>query len=169
MLTHTRTRTRRHLARRHLAALAVISLALGGVAACGGDDDDSEALSLDDFVSQADAICAEMETELDAAGEEAFGSATELPSEEELTAFVDDEVIPRVQSQIDAISALEPPAEIADDVDDLIETAESELEALKDNDDLTTLFSNNEDPFTESNAKSGELGLTDCDGSDDTA
>ena len=53
-------------------------------AGCGGDDDETPtaALSKQEFITQADAICTKRDQKLDRAGSEAFGK--ERPSKQEV-------------------------------------------------------------------------------------
>ena len=86
-----------------LGAAAAIAVAL---AACGSDDGDdtsatdttTAAISQDDWVAQANQICADGNKEIEQAA----------PDGNDIEAFVTDTFIPGIQSQIDAIRALKP-------------------------------------------------------------
>src|SRR5688500_20365791 len=87
---------------RPLAALAVVGAA-AAIAGCGGGDD-SSGLSADEFRTQADAICADADTRIDALDE---------PN-------ANDQVLGFLQSgltiqreQIEKLKALEPPSDLS--------------------------------------------------------
>jgi hypothetical protein len=89
--------------------LAVIGVGGALVAAgCGGDDDETTtaALSKQDFISQADAICAKGDKKLDQVGAQAFGKGR--PSRQEIEQFASDTLVPNIQGQIDDVRALPP-------------------------------------------------------------
>ena len=156
----------------------VILAALGAlaVAGCGGDDDTTTdttgatgatgvsgtALTQDEWVKQADAICAAGDKEINAAGQEAFGNGQ--PSQDEIEQFANDTLIPNVQSQLDAIRALTPPEEIADEVSSFLDDANAALDEIRDDPSLVAA-SGADDPFADVNAQAREFGLTEC-GSD---
>ena len=143
---------------RRLTAMTAVLLLAFTVAACGGDDDDGggEALSEAEFVEQANKICADGEAELDEQQPD-----SENPSPEEIEEYIDDVLVPNVQDQLDAIGELNPPEEIADDVDAMLEEAESALDEVGDM-SAEEIMSTEEDPFTASNELAAELGLDEC-------
>jgi hypothetical protein len=154
------TRTFRHTA----VSVSVAALALTTFAACGGDDDDGggEPLTEAEFKEQADAICAENNDDMNAAGEEAFGDSTEMPEEEALKSFVEDDIVPKVEEQIDELDDIVPPEDLQEDWDALLEQAQTDLEEMKSIDNYTEYFNSGEEPFEETNALATDLGLEDC-------
>jgi hypothetical protein len=132
-------------------------------AACGDDDDP---LSEADFLETANAVCDDVSDDMDAAAEDAFGDRSGDPDPEEVAAFFEEDMIPLIQRQIDELDDLEPPAELEDEVDELISTAEEELEQMVDDieDDPEAFAANDDDPFARTNAMAADLGLTSCDG-----
>ena len=152
-----------------LAALGAIF-----VAGCGGDDDTSSttgtsgasgvsgaALSEDEFVSQANAICKAGEKELNAQIQDTFGG--QQPSDAELEQFVNDTLVPSIQGQIDGVRALVPPEDIADDVTSFLDESEDALGQIQDDPSLVQA-SDSEGPFAQSNQDAKALGLTECAG-----
>jgi hypothetical protein len=83
---------------RRAAALAAVPAMLLGLAACGDDDDDSA--SADDFCDQANEIDQEF-------------AAVDDPSSDDFS------------EALDALREMDPPEEIADDWDQLVEAMES--------------------------------------------
>jgi len=145
-------------------------VALGAifVAGCGGDDDTSTttgtsgasgasgtALTQEEFVSQGNAICAAGNKELDQAGNDIF-SQGQKPTDAQLQQFAD-VAVPSIQGQIDAIRALTPPADIADDVTTFLDDAESALDQVKAD---PTLFE--QEPFADVNKQATAIGLDEC-------
>jgi len=115
----------------------IVALALvGGLAACGGDDDEAGETGGDDFASQAEAICIEgaeaaREVNLE------FGYATKSDDLIEAT----ETLLDARQAALTDFEALEPPEELADAYDeyiaareDVVATTEERLAALEDGD-----------------------------------
>lgn len=94
-----------------LIALAGVIL---GVAGCGDGGGGGGQLSQDEFVKQADAICAEAETKQDAIDVPDISAS---PTDEELDKFADalDEGVDLTRDQIDQLRDLNPPAEAEDE------------------------------------------------------
>ena len=153
-----------------LAALGAIA-----VAGCGGDDETTEsttavsgtsgvvgaALTEDEFVSQANAICKAGDKEVNQAGNELFGG--QQPTEAQIEQFAKDILVPSVQGQIDAIRALAPPEDIAGDVTTFLDDAEAALGEIAADPSLLQA-SDNEGPFADVNEQADALGLTECAG-----
>lgn len=155
-----RTQRRPEVAARSFVALA---FALLGTA-CG--DDDGDRLTASEFEAQANSICAEANDEVDAAAAELFGDLdpNETSSPAEVEAFVDDIIVPNLRRQLDEIDALDPPEDLANEVEDLIAVAESTIDEIDDmsGDEFLGLFQTGEDPFAEMNAKANAIGLLQC-------
>lgn len=143
------------------AGLIAIAAAVAlGVAGCGGDDDEStttaaEALTKEEFITQADQICADG----DAAIEEAGAELGQGSSEEDVAAFVEETVIPNIQDQRDQIAALGIPEGDEGETEELIaelDSAIAEAEA-----DPSVLLGSG-DPFAEVNQMAQEYGLSAC-------
>lgn len=149
--------------------LALALFVVAAFVACGGDDandppeneevqagsEADTALSEEEFLAQGNAICAAGNKELDAAA----GKLGRNPSEEELQALVD-LLIVNVQGQIDALEVLEPPEDLAADVDALLADAKAALDKIK---ELGVKFLElKEDPFVDVNKAAGKIGLDEC-------
>src|SRR3712207_1401202 len=93
---------------RPLAALAVLGAA-AAIAGCGGGDDDSGALSADEFRSQADAICADANTRLDA--------LDEPTGPDQVLGFLQSGLTVQ-QEQLDKLKALQPPDDLSGTFDE---------------------------------------------------
>jgi hypothetical protein len=139
--------------RRLWVLVAVAGLALAG---CGGDED---RLTSAEFKTQANKICSDGSEELDTAAEERFGDLgdDEQPSESQLESFFEDDFRPNVEQQLDDLSELAPPEDVADDFEAVIEEAKEILADLN-VDDLQA----EEDPFEEINSRLDRLGLQEC-------
>lgn len=148
-----------------LAAAAASLVVIGAIAiaGCGGSDDTSSttaAISKDDFITQANQICADQGKALDAAGKEVFTGGK--PSNAEMTGFVNDTMVPTIQSEIDGIAALGAPAGDEDQVNAILDAAQSGLDEVEA--DPTIFATSNEDPFAEANKLGDEYGITECSG-----
>ena len=146
-----------------LAASAAIAL---GAAGCGGDDGDGSttetaaaALSKEDFIAQADQICADGDAAIDEAGQEQFASGQ--PTDEELTQFFVDTVLPTITDEIDEIRTLGVPEGDEDLVAAVLDSAEQAVaDATADPESLA----GGSDPFAESNKLATAYGLEVCGG-----
>src|SRR5262245_55986362 len=154
---------------RPLAALAVVG-AVAAISGCGGGDDSGGALSADEFRSQADAICADANTRLQA--------LDEPTGADQVLGFLQSGLTVQ-QEQLDKLKALDPPSDLSGtfgEAMDLLDQQTSEIQGAADR------ISGGEDPETvisevgpkldsissEADAKAKELGLTVC-GTEDTA
>lgn len=115
-------------ARRSFAA-AVCSAALAvSLAGCGGDDKDDSApkpLTKEEFITQADKICSDGDDEI-----AALEPAADASAEEQDQAVRD--VGGLLREQAADIRKLTPPADIADDVDAMLDSLEAGADVIKD-------------------------------------
>lgn len=141
---------------RKAGALAVGALLVVG--ACGGGGD---RLTKAEFVSKANAICKKASTELDAAGQKAFGSKE--PTTAQIVAYINDTLLPKVSQQLDDIDKLKPPKDMQADVDSLLKTARDDVSSVKKDvkADAEKLIQG-DDPFADANKKADDLGLKEC-------
>jgi hypothetical protein len=102
--------------RRSLAGLVAIG-ATAFIAGCGGG---SDSLSADDFRSQADAVCADSEREIDA--------LTDPTSNDQVLAYLR-AALPVQQAQLDRLRELDPPEELQDDFDSAVGLLEQQIDA----------------------------------------
>jgi hypothetical protein len=163
-----------------LIALACASLALV-VAGCGGGDDSSSTtttsstsagttdttggtpLTKDEFIAQADAICAAGDKTIDAAGQ-ALG---QNPSEEQITQAISETVVPTISGEFDAIEELTPPEGDEDTIGELIASGRAAIEEIEANPDRA-FAAGQDSPFAEVNQMAQDYGLKDC-GSDNNS
>ena len=142
--------------------LLALVLAMGLIAGGCGDDDDSgddggEALTKQQFVTQANAICERGNGELDAAAEETFSKGQ--PSPEQLEQFASDTLVPNIQGQIDEIRDLGFPEADEDSLTDTFDKAELALQDIKED---PSSLNGSSDPFAEVNKELDAYGLTAC-------
>lgn len=158
---------------RRLAPLMIAALMIG--AGCSDDTDSTSAestsvitpdtgspaaLSEEAFVAQTNAICAAGNAEIEALAAETFGSGTP-PTDEQLLDVLD-QVLANVNSQIEAIDALTPPAELVTTVDEWLSAGRSGVEAARAQG--TAFFDpSGENPISaEANRLATTLGVTEC-------
>ena len=102
-------------------ATAAVALATFLAAGCGGDGGNGE-LTAEEFRQQADAICAEFESKLD---------AIEQPSSpDDLKRFVDD-AVPIIEEGTQKLNDLDPPEEFQDEWTRVVEINEENLEVIR--------------------------------------
>lgn len=140
-----------------IAGVGLIAIAL--IAGCGSSSDDG--LSKSEFVTKANAICKKGNADVEAAANEQFGkSGDKQPSQEELTAFATETVIPNVQSQVDQIKALDEPSADADQVNAITDSAQADIDKMKADPSLVT--DENSDPFAATDKLAKAYGLNVC-------
>lgn len=132
-----------------------------GLAACGSDDSSSDDLSDSitkaDFVAQANEICAESNKTIDAGEKEAFSGGQ--PTQADVDSFINDTLLPEVESQINDIEALPVPEGEEDQITAILDAANKGLEEGKA--DPASLQGNG-DPFAEANKLANAYGMTEC-------
>ena len=145
------------------AVAALVGVLALLVPACGGGGG-GERLSTEEFQSQANAICAKYEKQLDALGSPA--------SLEELPDFVD-QALGILDKEIAEVSALDPPEELQSDFDKMIAASNRTRAAAN---DLSSAAKSGDQAavqkaLDEGNAASkdadalaGNLGLSECNG-----
>jgi hypothetical protein len=102
-------------------AAAAVALATFFAAGCGGDGGNG-GLTAEEFRQQADAICAEFESKL---------NAIEQPSSpDDLKRFVDD-AVPIIEEGTQKLNDLDPPEEFQDEWTRVVEINEENLEVIR--------------------------------------
>lgn len=145
--------------RRALGSLACAAgIALLGITGCG--DDDSTALSREQFIAQADRICAAGNSRIEAAVPKGGGDGP--PSGAEGRAFYD-VIIQETEKTIAGVQALDAPDELQADVDAMLAAARSSVAAVRAT-PVDEFFASSEDPFEDVGTKAREIGLDDCAG-----
>jgi hypothetical protein len=143
------------------------SIAALAVSGCGGDDDSTSAstaaaLTTDEWVAQADQICAQGDKDQQAAIRQFFQengiSTNQQPTAAQFQQLATEVVIPSIEEQIDAVKALPVPEDSADQVNAFTEQADADLEKLKS--DPSQIV--NEGAFNETEKLARDLGLQNC-------
>ena len=141
--------------KRLFPACAAVSLIVVSVlAACGGGSEDR--LTKEEFLTQGNAICSSGDEKIGAAAESTFGSSE--PTQEEIGAFASETIVPTIQDEIDQLRDLSPPKEDEDQVNAMLDEAQSALDNLKANPELATQGGG----FEEANRLAKDYGLTAC-------
>ncbi len=141
-----------------LAVAATLAVVLSlGLAACGGDDSSDETLSNSELIAQADQICTDYNEQLDTMNEEA--ALDENSSRQEIATYISDELVPLYQEQVDELRSLNPNEEDAAAYNDIVDTLDSELQAVADDPEAAIDM---EDPFAGATAKAQDFGLEVC-------
>lgn len=153
------------------ACLLVGAISLVG-ASCGDDDDEATTssagtatgapLSKQEFIQQADQICADGNAEIEQAAGETFSGGR--PSAEDQEAFFTDTVVPTGQRTIDDVRALTPPEGDEEEVTAFLDSAQSAIDEVEA--DPAALADVEEggssDPFAETNKLAKDYGFEEC-------
>ncbi len=142
-----------------LVALAAVGAALAS--GCGGGGSSSSttaALTKDEFIAKADAICKQGNQDVNAEAKKTF-SQGQQPSQQQVTQFVNDALIPSIQSQVDGIRALTPPAGDEDTINAMLDDVESALDQAKQ--DPASVVSGG-GTFAKANQEAQAYGLREC-------
>ena len=147
---------------RRLAALAMAVTMGAALPACGGGGD---RLTATEFRKQANGICERGNKKIAAAAEAKFAhlgrnQQPDVDSPEAQEFF--DLFVHNIDGQLSDIRDLNPPDDLEDDVDEMLDTLEEELKGVEDEGPQILLAENN--PFAASQSKAGDLGLTACAG-----
>ncbi len=110
---------------RSLVPVLIVASAVG----CGGDEETSqtEAPTRQEFIAQADTICRSAEQDLKAAEGDVYAGDG---LDEEEAEFVEQEIIPIFQRQLDGIQGLTPPPGDAEEIEAALSAAERDLEDM---------------------------------------
>jgi hypothetical protein len=147
-----------------VAAVAGL-LAMGGLAACGDDDSadtsssEAAALSSDELVSQANAICKVHAEAINSAVTELFQAGQ--PSAADVGTIVKETILPHYSAQIGQLDQLVPPEDLASDWDKWLTDSTATRDAIKD--DPNAAFDASAAGFAGTNDEATALGLgKDC-------
>jgi hypothetical protein len=156
--------------------LAIAAVAAGLLAASCADD--AEALSKQQFVEQANAICAASNERIDPLFERVYADLDDVDLNDPDNRFVIfrrfdeamDEVLPIIEQQLDDIGVLQPPGEDEELIDTLLADQEAAIaefaglmEAAADGDAVAlAALETDEDPFDEIDRRARDYGLDAC-------
>jgi hypothetical protein len=152
---------------KRLILLLAGAMAIGAVAAgCGGSDDDSDttALTKQQFIAQADAICKKGNAEIDE-GFESFAKENGLPknqepTDEQGTELVETVIVPSIQTQSEGIRSLGAPDGDEDEISAMLDSLDEGIEEVEE--EPEALFTSKSDPFAEPNKLAKAYGLEVC-------
>lgn len=136
----------------------LILLAVAG--ACG---DDGPALSAEEFVTQANAVCVAGDEELEKAGQ-GLGQGGQ-PKTQEVADFFLEEAIPIARRKLDQIEDLNAPADKAEAVKEMLAAGREAIGEVEDGlkeDPEAYLTTKGPDPFDDFDEMARELGLDRC-------
>lgn len=142
-----------------------------GITGCGGgDDEESGPLTKDEYIAQADQICADSKTETDALEAE-FNSAFDA-GDLEGAADVLEEANAIVEDAVADLESLEPPEEDQATIDEFLSLSDQQVEiggqladAIREGGDQATvqdIGAQADDLEQQSDAIADDYGLTDC-------
>lgn len=132
----------------------VVFLAIAGLlAACGGET----ALSQEDFISQAEEICASSNEDLDSIGEELTADSTDEEVEDVAVQAAD-----TIEGAIDQIRELGAPEGTQDELNAILDDTTAALDELRE--DPVGMMERGEDPLADVSDRLSAFGLEECGG-----
>jgi hypothetical protein len=156
------------LSKRLIAMLAGVMAIAIVAAGCGSSDDSSTdtvvVLTKAEFIKQGDTICKQGNTEIEE-GFERFAEENDIPKNQEPSKaqgveLVETVIVPSLKTQAESIRGLGTPegdegqaGTLLDSLDEAVETAEEEPEAL---------FDEKSDPFADVNEQAQDYGFKEC-------
>jgi hypothetical protein len=140
-----------------LTALLLVLIPLA-LAACGGDDGPSK----EDYIADADEICARSNKETDAIFEQAFENP-QKPEPEEAQAALK-EALPVVKKDLEELKGLEKPKGDEDEIDAIWAAIDTGIQTLDEAsaDPNAALVSLTSEPFAAGEKLAGDYGMKDC-------
>lgn len=126
------------MARRIAPALLAVAFAFAA-AGCGDDEEDAastttaSALTKDQFIREANRICKQQDAKIERASQQFFAGAPNdrEPPPREVAQFGKKTVFPAIREEIDRIKALGAPEGDGEEVQQMLEAAESGLSKLE--------------------------------------
>ena len=153
-----------------LASIGVGAVLLAAAfSGCGGSDDDSGELSKEDFITQANEICADFNTGSDAAEQEFNAAIQENDFETAGDLFAEN--ASNMEASIDEFAELTPPADDQATIDEFVDLSRQQVDianeladAIRENDDAAASAASEEGGSLDeqSDAIADEYGLTEC-------
>ena len=141
---------------RTMSCAALSALALAAVAGCAVSPESGGPLSREEFVKQANAICAKGNADIMAAAPQGEWP----PSDEAGEAFFQT-IVTVSKKQMDGVEALKAPADLKPEVDSILSDARAILADIEAK-GSEELFASEEDPFAAVNERLKAIGLTEC-------
>jgi hypothetical protein len=143
----------------------ICALALAVAVGCGDDDEESTTEATptkEEFIAEADQICAEGDEEIGQAEQEAFGQGR--PTQQEQEDFLTETVLPSIQDQIDGIRGLTPPEGDEQEIAEFLDSAQSALDEIDENPELILQGEEGTptDPFAETARLGEQYGFQVC-------
>ncbi len=137
---------------RALGASAVLAATAALAAAgCGGD----EGPTREEFVSEANTICERHTANIERAASKVLGGG-QLPSPEQFGRLARGTIIPEVRQMFDELRGVEPPEELEERYDQLLQSGEQTVQRMEQDPSTITNLAN----FQELNRQVDELGLS---------
>ena len=131
---------------------------VAGLSGCGADNEGGRPgeLSADGFREQAQAICKDGNAAIDQLAEDFDPSG---PTREQLER-VAPQVPPLLDEELDRLAALDPPTNLADEVDEMVASFRTVVRSMRAQG--AEFFEREDDPFDAAYAQAEELGLDEC-------
>ncbi len=147
--------------RRASIALALL-LVPAALVACGGDD---ERLSAQEFKSQANAICQNLNVELQNKTTQLLAKdSNALSTVDKVAKYFIDIALPVAREKLDKLDELKPPKADQAEFDDLIDEGRTAVDDVEDGlkDDPASIMSEGPNPLADFDDLAREIGLSGC-------
>lgn len=156
------------MSKRPIVLLAGVVAIAAVVAGCGSSDGDStettSALTKQQFIAQADAICKQGNKEIEE-GFESFAEENDIPKNQEPSKaqgkeIVETVIVPSIDSQVEGIRELGFPSGDEDELSAMLDSLDEAVEEAEE--DPEALFAAKSDPFGKPNELAQDYGLKTC-------
>ncbi len=159
------------MSKRLIVLLAgVLALAIAS-AGCGSSDDGTDTdtasevtITKKQLIAQGDAICKQGNEEIED-GFERYAEENDIPenqepSDEQGVEIVETVIVPNIKTQAELIRGLGAPEGDEEQVEELVDSLDEAIEAAED--DPEALFSEDSDPFGDVNQQAQDYGFSEC-------
>jgi hypothetical protein len=159
------------VSKRLIAVLMAVAALAAIAAGCGSDDStDTDTASAEvtitkeQLIAQGDAICKQGNEEIED-GFERYAEENDIPknkepSDEQGVEIVETVIVPNIKTQSELIRGLGAPEGDEEQVEELVDSLDEAIEAAED--DPEALFSEDSDPFGDVNQQAQDYGFSEC-------
>jgi hypothetical protein len=139
--------------------VALFSICAFAATGCGGGDggSESEGLTTEEYITQADELCTQSDEENAKAAQAAFGN--QQPTKEEAVTYVSGTLVPALEAQLQKLRDLPQPEGDTDTVNAIYDQVGEAIDTIKEDPEASLAV---EDPFADITADAEAYGFKSC-------